>query len=179
MNFYQLILNLRSPNEFFIGVIRQLDIEEDSETDLFVVYDLIINGGGLICSHCAKRITIEELFEQKIVVGNEEGYITHVDCLLQYIMKSEPTISSGLANGLFSESQVRQDLLSRPFESVLLDISRACSYKRLSPSKQNQECSKFVAFESNLIEERNNYNLELLLTYLDSTLTDSTYSDVN
>ncbi len=179
MNFYRLILNLRSPNEYFIGVKRQLDIEEDSETDLFVVYDLIINGGGLICSHCAKRITIEELFEQKIVVGNEEGYITHVDCLLRYIMKAEPTISSGLANGLFSESQVRQDLLSRPFESVILDISRACSYKRLSPSKQNQECSKFIANESNLIVERNNYNLELLLTYLDSTLTDTTYSDVN
>ncbi|UCG89991.1 MAG: hypothetical protein JSU57_05890 [Candidatus Heimdallarchaeota archaeon] len=159
--------------------MKQLDIDDESEADLFVVYDLIINGGGLICSHCGKRFTVDELFEQKIVVGNEEGYVAHVDCLLGYIMKAEPIISSGLASGLFSESQVRHDLLSRPFESVILDISRACSYKRLSPSKQNQECSKFVAFESNLIEERNNYNLELLLTYLDSTLTNSTYSDLN
>lgn len=158
--------------------MRQLDIEE-SEIDLFVVYDLIISGGGLICSHCGKRISIEELFEQKIIVGNDDGYITHVDCLLRYIMKAEPIISSGLANGLFSEAQVRQDLLSRPFESVILDISRACSYKRLSTSKQSHECSKFIAFESNLIEERNNHNLELLLSYLDNTLINSTYSDLN
>ena len=94
-------------------------------------------------------------------------------------MKAEPIISSVLAHGLFSESQVRQDLLSRPFESVILDISRACSYKSLSPSKQNHVCSKFIASESNFIEERNNYNLELLLTYLDRTVPDSTYSDVN
>jgi len=178
MTVYPFVLNLKSPNRLISGVMRQLDID-DSEIDLFVVYDLIINGGGLICSHCGKRITIEELFEQKIVVGNEEGYITHVDCLLGYIMKAEPIISSGLVNGLFSESQVRQDLLSRPFESVVLDISRACSYKRLSPSKQNQECSKFIAFESNLIGERNNYNLELLLTYLDNSLSDSSFSDLN
>jgi hypothetical protein len=178
MSVYPFPLNLKSPNRFITGVMRQLDIDE-SEIDLFVVYDLIINGGGLICSHCGKRITIEELFEQKIVVGNEEGYITHVDCLLEYIMKAEPIISSGLANGLFSESQVRQDLLSRPLESVVLDISRACSYNRLSPSKQNRECSKFIAFESNLIGERNSYNLELLLTYLDNTLIDSSFSDLN
>jgi len=179
MSVKRFILNLKNSNSYAIGVMTQLDIDEDSEADLFVVYDLIINGGGLICSHCGKRFTVDELFEQKIVVGNEEGYVAHVDCLLRYIMKAEPIISSGLASGLFSESQVRQDLLSRPFESVILDISRACSYKRLSPSKQNQECSKFVAFESNLIEERNNYNLELLLTYLDTTLNNSTYSDLN
>ena len=82
MGVYPFVLNLKSPNRFVTGVIRQLDIDE-SEIDLFVVYDLIINGGGLICSHCGKRIRIEELFEQKIVVGNEEGYITHVDCLLE------------------------------------------------------------------------------------------------
>ncbi len=159
--------------------MRQLDIEKESDADLIVVYDLIINGGGLICSHCGKRIIIEELFEQKIVIGNDEGYLSHVDCLLGYIMKAEPIISSGLVNGLFSESQVREDLLSRPFESVILDISRACSYKRLSISKQNKECSQFIASESNLIEERINYNLELLLAYLDNTLSNSTYSDVN
>ena len=57
--------------------MRQLDVEEDSETDLFVVYDLIINGGGLICSHCAKRITpnslefIMGLFDQ---LGCRESY---------------------------------------------------------------------------------------------------------
>ncbi len=156
-----------------------MDIEDESDIDLFMIYDLIISGSGLVCSHCGTRIIIEELFEQKIVIGNEEGYLTHVDCLLRYIMKAEPTISSGLAHGLFSESQVRQDLLSRPFESVILDISRACSYKRLSLSKQNFACSKFIASESNLIEERNNHNLELFLTYLDRTFPDPTYSDVN
>lgn len=161
------------------GVLRHLDIEDESEIDLFVIYDAILNDGGLVCSHCGKRITVEELYEQKIVIGNENGYISHIDCLIGYIIKAEPVISSGLAHGLFSESQVRQDLLSRPFESIILDISRACSYKRLSLSKQNLECSKFIASESNIIQERNNYNLEQLLTYLDMTLPDFTYSDVN
>jgi len=156
--------------------MRQLDLEE-LEIDPFVIYDLIISGSGLICSHCEKRITIEELFEQKVVLGNEEGYISHVDCLLGYIMKAEPVISSGLASGLFSESQVRQDLLSRPFESVILDISRACSHKHLSPS--TKECTKFIASESNLIEARNNYNLEILLNYLNNNIPDPIHSDVN
>ncbi|UCE12332.1 MAG: hypothetical protein JSV04_09030, partial [Candidatus Heimdallarchaeota archaeon] len=101
-----------------------MHIEDESEIDLYVIYDAIINGGGLICSHCGKRIIVEELYEQKIVIGNEEGYISHIDCLIGYIIKAEPVISSGLAHGLFSESQVRQDLLSRPFESIILDISR-------------------------------------------------------
>ncbi len=162
--------------------MRQLDIEDiedETEGDLYIIYDLIINGSGLICSHCGKRFTVDELFEQKIVVGNEEGYITHIDCLLGYVIKAEPIISSGLAHGLFSESQVRQDLLSRPLESIILDISRACSFKRLSPLKQNRECSRFVASELNLIAERNNHNLELLLNYLDNTVPNSIYSDLN
>jgi hypothetical protein len=150
------------------------------DIDPVIICDIIISGsGGLICSHCGKRITIDELLEQKIVIGNDEGYLSHVGCLLGYIMKAEPIISSGLASGLISESQVRQDLLSRPFESVILDISRACSFKRLSPSKYNHECSKFIASESNVIEQRNNHNLEILLTYLDSTLPDPMYSNVN
>ncbi|MFX0173217.1 MAG: hypothetical protein ACFE9L_15080 [Candidatus Hodarchaeota archaeon] len=153
-----------------------MDLEE-LEIDPFALYDLIISGGGLICSHCEKRITVEELFEQKVVLGNEQGYISHVDCLLGYIIKAEPAISSGLASGLFSESQVRQDLLSRPFESVVLDISRACSYNHLSPL--TKECSKFIASESNLIEARNNYNLEILLNYLNDTIYDPIHSDVN
>jgi len=159
--------------------MRHLDIE-NYDIDPSIVYDIIISGsGGLICSHCGKKITLDELLEQKVVIGNDEGYLSHVNCLLGYIMKSEPIISSGLASGLFSESQVRHDLLSRPFESVILDISRACSFKRLSPSKQNHECSKFIASESNLIEQRNNHNLEMLLSYLDSTLPDPMYSNLN
>lgn len=159
--------------------MRQLDFAE-TDIDPTIIYDIIISGsGGLICSHCGKKITLDELFEQKIVIGNEEGYLSHINCLLGYIMKSEPTISSGLDSGLFSESQVRQDLLSKPFESVILDISRACSIKRLSPSKNNRECSKFVSSELNLIEARNNHNLEILLVYLDSTLPDPMYSNLN
>jgi hypothetical protein len=150
---------------------------EEIEYEPSMVFDLIISGGGLMCSHCGKRISMDELLEQKIVLGNDEGYIGHVDCLLGYVMKAEPVISSGLASGLFSESQVRQELLSRPFESVLLDISRACSYKRSSPS--THECSKFIASESNLIEARNRYNLEVILTYLEYTFPDTSYSDVN
>ncbi|MHA1967700.1 MAG: hypothetical protein ACW964_07860 [Candidatus Hodarchaeales archaeon] len=152
----------------------------ETDIDPVIIYDIIISGsGGLICSHCGKRITLDELFEQKIVIGNEEGYLSHINCLIGYVMKSEPIISSGLSSGLFSESQVRQDLLSKPFESVVLDISRACSIKRLSPSKNNRECSKFVASESNLIEARNNHNLEILLAFLDSTLPDPMYSNLN
>jgi hypothetical protein len=159
--------------------MRQLEFAE-TDIDPTIIYDIIISGsGGLICSHCGKKFTLDELFEQKIVIGNEEGYLSHVNCLIGYIMKSEPIISSGLSSGLFSETQVRQDLLSRPFESVILDISRACSTKRLSTSKNNQECSKFVASELNLIEARNNHNLEILLAFLDSTLPDPMYSNLN
>ena len=156
-----------------------LDLTEH-DFDPIIIYDIIISGnGGLICSHCGKRITLDELLEQNIVIGNEEGYLSHINCLLGYIMKSEPTISSGLASGLFSESQVRHDLLSKPFESVILDISRACSTIRLSTLKTSHECSKFIASESNIIEARNNHNLEILLTYLDSTLPDPMYSNLN
>jgi hypothetical protein len=156
--------------------MSQLDIDK-FEVDPFVISDLIISGGGLVCSHCGRRITIDELLDYKILIGNEEGYLSHIDCLINYIMKAEPTISSGLASGLFSESKIRQDLLSRPFESVVLDISRACSFKHLSPL--TDKCSKFIASESTLIEARNNHNLEILLDYLDNTFNDPTYSDIN
>ena len=145
-----------------------------------MIYDLIINGVGLICSHCGKKVSIEELIEQKVVLGNDEGYLSHVECLIKYIMKSEPSISSGLASGLFSEAEIREDLLSRPYESVILDVSRACSFKHLTPSFN--ECSRYIASESNLIEDRMNFNLELIINYLEETLPqtqDYDYSDLN
>ncbi len=159
--------------------MRHLEIEEN-EIDPYLIYDLIINGAGLICSHCGKRVNADELIEQKIVLGNEEGYLSHVDCLLSYIMKSEPSISSGLASGLFSEAEIRHDLLSRPYESVILDVNRACSFKHLTPSFT--ECSKFIASESNQIEERINYNLEIIIAYLEESLPQAQsldYSDLN
>jgi len=151
---------------------------EETDIDPFVIYDLLLsNSGGLICSHCGKKITADDLLEEKIVMGNIDGYLSHVDCLLSYIIKAEPTISSGLASGLFSESQVRHDLLSKPFESVILDMSRACSLKRLTPS--TRQCSKFIASESNIIESRIKFNLEVILSFLDENYSDPMDSDVN
>ena len=120
-----------------------------------------------------------DLFENKIVLEAENGYIGHIDCLLDYIMKAEPIISSCLESGLFSESQVRQDLLSRPFESVILDISRVCSYNKLSASSQAKQSSKFIAAETSLIEMRNNNNLSTLLDFLDISMPDLSDSDIN
>ncbi|MHA1972365.1 MAG: hypothetical protein ACTSW1_05195 [Candidatus Hodarchaeales archaeon] len=151
---------------------------EDFEIDLYIIYDLIIRGAGLICSHCGKKFSLEDLYEEKIVQG-DEGYLGHVDCLLKYVMKAEPVISTGLAFGLVSESEVRHELLEKPYESVILDISRACSFKKLSPSRQSHECSKFIASESNLIESRSNFNYELLLVYLDEVNLDLSYSELN
>lgn len=122
---------------------------------------------------------MNDLFDEKIVVEAENGYIGHIDCLLSYIMKAEPIISSCLESGLFSESKVRQDLLSRPFESVILDISRVCSYNKLSAKSQVGKCSKFIAAETNLIEMRNNNNLSILLDYLDIPMPDLSDSDIN
>ncbi len=112
---------------------------EAANTDLnaFLIYEVLANNGRLVCSHCGKRLTLNNLFDEKIVVEADDGYLSHVDCFLSYVMKSEPIISSCLENGLYSEAQVRTDLLSRPFESVLLDISRKCSYKKLSVNSQD------------------------------------------
>ena len=71
------------------------------------------------------------------------------------------------------------DLLSRPFESVILDISRVCSYNKLSAKSQVGKCSKFIAAETNLIEMRNNNNLTILLDYLDIPMPDLSDSDIN
>lgn len=152
---------------------------EESDFGDYLIYEVIATNGRLLCSHCGKRIIMNDLFDEKIVVEAENGYIGHVDCLLDYIIKAEPIISSCLENGLFSESQVRQDLLSRPFESVILDISRVCSYNKLSTSSQAGKCSRFIAAETSLIEMRNNNNLSTILDYLDSTIPDLSDSDIN
>ncbi len=152
---------------------------EESEISGFLIYEVIANNGRLLCSHCGKRVVINDLFDEKIVVEAENGYIGHIDCLLDYIIKAEPIISSCLENGLFSESQVRQDLLSRPFESVILDISRVCSYNKLSASSQAGKCSRFIATETSLIEMRNNNNLTTLFDYLDILMPDLSDSDIN
>ena len=152
---------------------------KDNDYNEFLIYEIIANNGRLICSHCGNRVVLNDLFDEKIVAEFENGYVGHINCLLQYIMKAEPIISSGLANGLFSESQVRQDLLSRPFESVILDISRACSYKNLVISSQAGKCTKFIATETNLIEMRNSNNLSVLLDYIDISLPDLSDSDIN
>jgi len=151
----------------------------DGEYNHSLIYEIIANNGRLLCSHCGKRILINDLFEDRTVIEAENGYLGHIDCLLDYIMKAEPIISSGLEKGLFSESQVRQDLLSRPFESVILDISRACSHKNLSASSQIQKCSKYIVTETNLIEMRNSSNLSILLDYLEVTIPDLSDSDIN
>ena len=154
---------------------------EAANTDLnaFLIYEVLANNGRLVCSHCGKRLTLNNLFDEKIVVEADDGYLSHVDCFLSYVMKSEPIISSCLENGLYSEAQVRTDLLSRPFESVLLDISRKCSYKRLSVNSQAEKCSRFIATEANLIEMRNSNNLTILYDYMDITLPDLRESDIN
>ena len=154
---------------------------EAVNTDLnaFLIYEVIANNGRLVCSHCGKRLTLNNLFDEKIVIEVDDGYLSHVDCFLSYIIKSEPIISSCLENGLYSEAQVRTDLLSRPFESVLLDISRKCSYKNLSVSSQAEKCSKFIATEANLIETRNSNNLTTLYDYIDINLPDLRDSDIN
>ncbi|MHA1541448.1 MAG: hypothetical protein ACTSQH_00555 [Candidatus Hodarchaeales archaeon] len=154
---------------------------EAANTDLnaFLIYEVIANNGRLVCSHCGKRLTLNNLFDEKIVVEADDGYLSHVECFLSYVMKSEPIISSCLENGLYSEAQVRTDLLSRPFESVLLDISRKCSYRRLSVNSQAEKCSRFIATEANLIEMRNSNNLTILYDYMDITLPDLRESDIN
>ena len=154
---------------------------EAANTDLnaFLIYEVLANNGRLVCSHCGKRLTLNNLFDEKIVVEADDGYLSHVDCFLSYVMKSEPIISSCLENGLYSEAQVRTDLLSRPFESVLLDISRKCSYKKLSVNSQAKKCSRFIATEANLIEMRNSNNLTILYDYMDITLPDLRESDIN
>ena len=152
---------------------------ENNDFNEFLIYEIIANNGRLICSHRGNRVVLNDLFEEKIIAEVENGYIGHINCLLQYIMKAEPIISSGLASGLFSESQVRQDLLSRPFESVILDISRACSYRNLAISSQTGECTRFIAAETNLIEMRNNNNLSVLLDYIEISLPDLSDSDIN
>lgn len=154
---------------------------EAANTDLnaFLIYEVLANNGRLVCSHCGKRLTLKNLFDEKIVVEADDGYLSHVDCFLSYVMKSEPIISSCLENGLYSEAQVRTDLLSRPFESVLLDISRKCSYKKLSVNSQAEKCSRFIATEANLIEMRNSNNLTILYDYMDITLPDLRESDIN
>ena len=151
----------------------------DGDFNLSLIYEVIANNGRLLCSHCGKGILINELFEDKIVAEAENGYLGHINCLLDYIMKAEPIISSGLEKGLFSESQVRQDLLSRPFESVILDISRACSHSNLSASSQIQKCSNYIVAETNLIEMRNSSNLSILLDYLEVAIPDLSDSDIN
>jgi hypothetical protein len=151
----------------------------DSDYNVYLIYEVIANNGRLLCSHCGKRILINDLFENKTVIEAENGYLGHINCLLDYIMKAEPIISSGLEKGLFSESQVRQDLLSRPFESVILDISRVCSHNNLSASTQMKKCSNYIAAETNLIEMRNNSNLSILLDYLEVSIPDLSDSDIN
>ncbi len=162
----------------FYGESIQLEIK-DNDFNEFLIYEIVANNGRLICSHCGNRVELNDLFDEKIVAEVDNGYIGHINCLLQYIMKAEPIISSGLASGLFSESQVRQELLSRPFESVILDISRACSYRNLTTSSQAGECTRFIAAETNLIEMRNNNNLSVLLDYIDISLPDLSDSDIN
>ncbi|PWI49707.1 hypothetical protein CEE45_00840 [Candidatus Heimdallarchaeota archaeon B3_Heim] len=152
---------------------------EANDLNGFLIYEIIANNGRLICSHCGNRVILNDLFDERIVIEVENGYIGHINCLLKYIMKAEPIISSGLANGLFSESQVRHDLLSKPFESVILDISRACSYRNLAISSQAGKCSKFIAAETNLIEMRNNNNLSVLLDYIEISIPDLSDSDIN
>jgi len=154
---------------------------EAANTDLnaFLIYEVITNNGRLVCSHCGKRLTLNNLFDEKIVVEADDGYLSHVDCFLNYIMKSEPVISSCLEYGLYSEAQVRTDLLSRPFESVLLDISRKCSYKKLSVNLQAEKCSKFIATEATLIEMRNSNNLTILYDNMNISLPDLRDSDIN
>ena len=149
------------------------------DLNAYLIYEVIANNGRLVCSHCGKRLTLSNLFDEKIVIEADDGYLSHVDCFLSYIIKSEPIISSCLENGLYSEAQVRTDLLSRPFESVLLDISRKCSYKKLSVNSQAEKCSKFIATEANLIEMRNSNNLTILYDYIDITLPDLRDSDIN
>ena len=152
---------------------------EANDLNGFLIYEIIANNGRLICSHCGNRVILNDLFDERIVIEVENGYIGHINCLVKYIMKAEPIISSGLANGLFSESQVRHDLLSKPFESVILDISRACSYRNLAISSQAGKCSKFIAAETNLIEMRNNNNLSVLLDYIEISIPDLSDSDIN
>ena len=152
---------------------------EANDLNGFLIYEIIANNGRLICSHCGNRVILNDLFDERIVIEVENGYIGHINCLLKYIMKAEPIISSGLANGLFSESQVRHDLLSKPFESVILDLSRACSYRNLAISSQAGKCSKFIAAETNLIEMRNNNNLSVLLDYIEISISDLSDSDIN
>ena len=151
----------------------------DTDLNAFLIYEVITNNGRLVCSHCGKRLTLNNLFEEKIVIEAEEGYLSHVNCFLNYIMKSEPAILSCLENGLYSEAQVKTDLLSRPFESVILDISRKCSYEKLSLRSHAEKCSKFIATEANLIEMRNSNNLTILYDYIEVTIPDLRDSDIN
>jgi hypothetical protein len=159
-----------------VSNLLETDVSDFNE---YLIYEVVANNGRLVCSHCGKRIVLNELFGEKIVAEVENGYLGHINCLLDYIMKAEPIISSCLENGLFSESQVREDLLSRPFESVILDISRACSYEKISNSSQIGKCTKFVAAETSLIEMRNNNNLTILLDYVEISVPDLTDSDIN
>ena len=146
----------------FSGESTWLEVK-DNDYNEFLIYEIIANNGRLICSHCGNRVVLNDLFDEKIVAEFENGYVGHINCLLQYIMKAEPIISSGLANGLFSESQVR----------------RACSYKNLVISSQAGKCTKFIATETNLIEMRNSNNLSVLLDYIDISLPDLSDSDIN
>lgn len=157
---------------------------EDHEIDLYMIYDLMLQGGGLVCSHCGGKLELEDLVQQKLVLGDNEGYLSHVDCLIRFLMRAEPIISSGLSFGLISEDQVRDALLSQPWESVLLDIRRTCSQKQLTRSFYNAK--QFIAKHTRHIEARNVHNLGLLVDYLERTEQlaypfdlDSLYSDFN
>ncbi|MFW9778946.1 MAG: hypothetical protein ACFFE8_08855 [Candidatus Heimdallarchaeota archaeon] len=138
---------------------------EEHEIDLYMIYDLMLQGGGLICSHCGGNLDLEDLIQQNIVLGDNEGYLSHVECLIQFLMQAEPIISSGLSYGLISEDQVRDALLSQPWESVLLDIRRTCSKKQLTPSFQ--KAKQFISKQAHHIEARNVHNLGLLVDYLE------------
>ena len=157
---------------------------EDHEIDLYMIYDLMLQDGGLICSHCGGKLDLEDLMQQKVVLGDNEGYLSHEDCLIRFLMRAEPIISSGLSFGLISEAQVRDALLSQPWESVLLDIRRTCSQKQITQAFF--KAKKFIAKHARHIEARNVHNLGLLVDFLERTdqLTypidlDSLYSDFN
>ena len=166
-------------------------IEENEEDflDYFLLYEIVFSyrsSGNLICCHCGDKLTSADFVSNKIVLGdddNSEGYVSHIQCMLDYVIRSDPLIVYGTTNGIISETEIRTKLTNRPFESVILDLQRIYSTKKIGNKREikkaNDKCFHYITSVGKVIEARSNHNLDVIEKYLDTLYPDYLYSDYN
>lgn len=164
------------------------DIEEGF-LDYVLLYEIVFSyrsSGNLICVHCGEKLSTADFIRGKIILGESdemEGYVSHIQCMLDYVIRSDPLIVYGTSNGIISETEIRTELTNRPFESVLLDLQRIYSNKKVGKKrdikKVNDKCFHYITSVGKVIEARSNHNVDIIEKYLDTLYPDYLYSDYN